>query len=182
MKSLRLQSSDMAPGSLAYNGVGGVTLEGYPRDYDGVDVSFTIWSCGGASGSCSVQEDASDPDALVCEFGPRVIRDGLKRMLPGETWRFWVAADVADRRFGRPLPERLLPTGSLVVDITLRSINPEAVFSYKMTAESRALNQEWERRPETILLRGMGVAVQFLPWAWFYYQSSGGADQLFPSF
>ncbi|CAK0792275.1 unnamed protein product, partial [Prorocentrum cordatum] len=61
------------PGAVAYNGVGGVSLEGYPRDYDGVNVSFTVWSCAGATGSCSVLEDAEDPGALVCEFGPQVI-------------------------------------------------------------------------------------------------------------
>jgi hypothetical protein len=137
MKSLRLQSSDADPGAVAYNGVGGVSLEGYPREYDGVNVSFTIWTCGGATGSCSVLEDAEDPGALVCEFGPPVIREGLTSMLPGETRRFWISADVADRRFGRPLPERILPMGSLVVDMTLRSIDREAVFSYVMTPESR---------------------------------------------
>lgn len=180
MKSLRLQSSDADPGAVAYNGVGGVSLEGYPREYDGVNVSFTIWSCGGATGSCSVLEDADDPGALVCEFGPPVIREGLTSMLPGETRRFWIPADVADRRFGRPLPERILPMGSLVVDMTLRSIDREAVFSFVMTPESRKLIEEKERRPETILLRGVGVGVQFLPWAYFYYQHAEADSLLAP--
>jgi len=176
LRSLRLRSSDADPGAIAYNGVGGVSLEGYPRDYDGVNVSFTVWSCAGATGSCSVLEDAEDPGALVCEFGPQVIREGLTSMLPGETRRFWISADTADRRFGRPLPERVLPMGPLVVDMTLRSIEREAVFSYIMTPESRKLIEERENRPETILLRGVGVGVQFLPWAYYYLQSAEQAD------
>ncbi|CAK0792276.1 unnamed protein product [Prorocentrum cordatum] len=97
-------------------------------------------------------------------------------MLPGETRRFWISADTADRRFGRPLPERVLPMGPLVVDMTLRSIEREAVFSYIMTPESRKLIEERENRPETILLRGVGVGVQFLPWAYYYLQSAEQAD------
>jgi len=159
-----------------------VSPEGYPRDLDGVNVSFTTWTCGGAAGSCSVLEDGEDPGALVCEFGPPVIREGLTSMLPGETRRFWISADVADRRFGRPLPERILPMGSLVVDMTLRSIEREAVFSYVMTPESRKLIEERESRPETILLRGVAVGVQFLPWAYFYNQQTEGADSVVDTF
>jgi len=170
MKNLRLQSSNSDPGSIAYNGMGGMSLEGCPRELDGVNFTFTVWSCNGAGGSCSLAEVGEDSTALVCEFGPTGIREGLKSMLPGESRRFWVPAEVRDRRFGRPPPDRFLPTGSLVVDMTLRSFERDAVFGYEMSEEATKLAKEVEERPQNILVRAIGVGVQFLPLAWFLFQ------------
>jgi len=47
-----------------------------------------------------------------------------------------------------------------------------------MTPESLKLIQERENRPDTILLRGVGVGVQFLPLAYYYYQHAEKADSL----
>jgi len=170
MKHLCLQSSDAEPGNLAYNCVGGLQREGHPRDVDGINCSFTVWSCTEAMGSCKVVEDGVDAKALICEFGPRGIKEGLKSMLPGETRRFWIPAEVKDRRFGRPEPDRYLPGGSLVVDLTLHSIDRESVFTYKMSTEAKELIQQRERHPLKILIRGIGVGIQFLPFLWYIQQ------------
>mmetsp|Transcript_14462 Transcript_14462/g.27994 ORF Transcript_14462/g.27994 Transcript_14462/m.27994 type:complete len:391 (+) Transcript_14462:46-1218(+) len=174
MKNLKMQSSEADPGSVVYNGVGGLQLEGYPRDVDGISCTFTVWCCTGASGSCTVVEDGEDSDALVCEFGPDCIKEGLKGMLPGETRRFWIPAEIEDRRFGRPPPDRYLPGGCVVVDVTLHSITREAVFTYNMSKEAFEFSMEKERLPGRILLRAIGVCVQFLPFAWYIQQQQAG--------
>jgi hypothetical protein len=179
MKNLRLQSSEADPGNIAYNGVGGVQLEGYPREVDGINCTFTVWSCTDASGSCNVVEDGEDSDALVCEFGPNGIKEGLKSMLPGETRRVWIPAEINDRRFGRPPPDRYLPAGSLVVDMTLRSITREAVFTYNMSQEAAEFSTEREMQPGRLLLRAIGVGVQFLPLAWYIQQRQQQAADTF---
>lgn len=174
MRNLCLQSSEADAGNMAYNGVGGVQLDGYPRELDGINYTFTVWSCMGASGSCTVVEDGEDSEALVCEFGPPVLKEGLKSMLPGETRRFWVPAEQEDRRFGRPPPDRYLPGGCVVVDVTLHSITREAVFTYNMSKEAFEFSMEKERLPGRILLRAIGVCVQFLPFAWYIQQQQAG--------
>jgi len=181
MKNLRLKSSETDPGNFAYNGFGGVQLEGYPRELDGINCTFTVWSCTDGSGNCRVAEDGDDASALVCEFGPRCIKDGLKSMLPGETRRFWIPAEVDDRRFGRPPPDRYLPAGSLVVDVTLHSITREAVFNYNMSDESAKLSIEREQQPGRLLLRAIGVGVQILPLAWYVQQQQQQAGDNFDS-
>jgi len=170
MKNLRLQASEADPGNFAYNGVGGVQLEGYPREIDGINCTFTVWACTDSSGCCRVVEDGEDSEALVCEFGPKGIKEGLKSMLPGETRRFWIPAEITDRRFGRPPPDRYLPVGSLVVDMTLHSITREAVFTYNMSDEAAKFSTERELQPGRLLLRAIGVGVQFLPLAWYLQQ------------
>eukprot|EP00440_Ansanella_granifera_P057597 gb/GFBE01062444.1/.p1 GENE.gb/GFBE01062444.1/~~gb/GFBE01062444.1/.p1 ORF type:complete len:176 (+),score=40.41 gb/GFBE01062444.1/:1-528(+) len=151
-----------------------------PREMDGVHIHYTVWRCQGAVGSCSTLEEEDDPMALVCEFGPDGIKEGLKNMVPGESRRFWISKEAKDRRFGRPAPERFLPHGDLVVDITLQSIDREAVFDYQLSDEALELCQERERRPVEILKRGLGVAIQILPWVYIYFSSKETNPETLP--
>lgn len=168
-RTMRLRGPTADGGSASWNFKlsGGFAPAECPREFDGVDFAFTVWTCRGASGICSIHEEGEDDKALVCEFGPKIIRESLQRMVPGETRRFWIPDSIEDRRFGRPIPDAFLPPGMLVVDIRLRSIEREAVFSYERSAESIAFGEARDMRPQILLPRTLGVGVQILA-VWWY--------------
>eukprot|EP00435_Cladocopium_sp_Y103_P049615 s3144_g15.t1 len=139
VKSSLLQRSPAAAGGMAWNGMAGFSPSSCPRDFDGVHVAYTVWDCRGASGTCNMLQEGEDEGALVCEFG--AMKRGLSTMIPGESRRFWISSEVKDRRFGRPPPERALPSGDVVVDLTLLGIEREAVFEYKLSDEAIKLGE-----------------------------------------
>lgn len=163
--------SPSSSAGVAWNGMGFSPSE-LPRDFDGVHVKFAVWRCDG--GSCRMQQEGEDDRALVCEFGP--MKEGVLRMLPGETRRFWVDKTTEDRRFGRPVPERFLPNGDLVVDLTLLGIDREAVFEYKLSDAALEMRQLREQNPIIVAQRAVGVGVQLCAWAlmYSYYQDPAG--------
>eukprot|EP00441_Pelagodinium_beii_P028148 CAMPEP_0197709548 /NCGR_PEP_ID=MMETSP1338-20131121/128512_1 /TAXON_ID=43686 ORGANISM="Pelagodinium beii, Strain RCC1491" /NCGR_SAMPLE_ID=MMETSP1338 /ASSEMBLY_ACC=CAM_ASM_000754 /LENGTH=310 /DNA_ID=CAMNT_0043293483 /DNA_START=149 /DNA_END=1081 /DNA_ORIENTATION=+ len=173
-QSTLLRASDRGGGSLTYNGMGGLAPAECPREMDSIDIAFTIWSCKGAT-SCKVQDEGEDDFALVCEFGPEGLKKGIKSMVPGERRRFWISADEADRRFGRPAPDRFLPAGEVVVDIELRSIQREGVFEFTSSPESLELARRRDESLPVLTKRAFGVGIQILPLLWFLKQS--GQDE-----
>ncbi|CAJ1411195.1 unnamed protein product [Effrenium voratum] len=167
VKTSVLQSSEeVGDGDLAWNGMDGFSPANCPREFDGVHVTYRVWSCQGASGACNLLQEAEDPDALVCEFGS--LKKGIMQMVPGETRRFWIPQDAQDRRFGRPPPDRSLPMGDLVVDLTLLDIKSEAVFTYKLSDESIKLGEIREKSPAVVAQRALGVGIQLWTWAMVY--------------
>jgi len=172
VKSSILHKSSATGGGMAWNGMAGFSLEGCPRDFDGVHVAFTVWNCHG--GSCSMLQEGEDAKALVCEFG--ALKRGLSDMIPGESRRFWIPGDVKDRRFGRPPPESSLPFGDLVVDLTLLGIEREAVFDYKLSEEAIKLGEERERNPVVVAQRALGIGIQLWTWSLVYSYYQGAED------
>jgi len=167
---LRSSDTDIDTGSLTYDGMGGFAPAECPRELDSIDIAFTIWYCPGSSGSCKALEQGEDATALVCEFGPESLKKGIKNMIPGEARRFWVSADVTDRRFGRPAPDRFLPAGEVVVDIEVRSIGREGVFEFQSSPETLELVRQRDESLPVITKRALGVGIQILPWAWLLSQ------------
>jgi len=169
-----LRSSSSSAEGIEWNGMGGFAPSGRPRDFDGVHVKFAVWRCDGASGTCRLQQEGEDERALVCEFSS--LKEGVLQMLPGESRRFWVSDTVEDRRFGRPVPERFLPNGNLVVDITLLGIQREAVFDYKLSDEALEVRNARDRNPIVMLQRAFGVGFQLCVWTlmYSYYQDPAG--------
>lgn len=167
-KYMTLLTSNLEPGPSTWES-GGFGPAACPRAADGVNIIFVVWGCRDGSRRCSILEEGEDPRALVCEYPP-VIQNGLKLMTPGETRRFWIPALLKDRRFGRPVPDRFLPPGDLVVDIHLRSVEKEAVFNHNHSPEALKLIEEREWSPRTLLIRGSMVCLQFAPWVYFYNQ------------
>lgn len=176
VKSSLLQRSSATAGGMAWNGMAGFSPSSCPRDFDGVHVAYTVWDCRGASGTCNMLSEGEDEGALVCEFG--AMKRGLSTMIPGESRRFWISSEVKDRRFGRPPPERSLPFGDVVVDLTLLGIEREAVFEYKLSDEAIKLGEMRDKTPAVVAQRALGVGIQLWTWAlvYSYYQQPQDMD------
>lgn len=163
VKSLNLHTQSATSGSLAWQPLGGFADAECPRALDGVDVSFVVWACRGPAGKCQLVQKGEDPTALICEYGPRGIRESLQRMVPGDSRRFWIPKEIEDRRFGHPPPDRFLPVGDIVVDLTLRSIDREAVFEYKLNEDQIRIQDASQRHPIMLAKRALGVLLSFVP-------------------
>jgi len=163
VKSMNLHMQSPNSGSLAWQPLGGFADAECPRALDGVAVSFVVWACRGPAGKCEIVQKGEDPTALICEYGPLGIRDSLQRMLPGDSRRFWIPKEIEDRRFGHPPPDRYLPVGDIVVDLTLQSINREAVFVYQLNEDQLARQAANERHPITFVKRALGFAIYNMP-------------------
>jgi len=182
VKSLTLRSSILDAGSVEYDGAGGFSPGACPREMDTVNITFEVWRCRSPA-DCVLIEVGDDPAALICETGPEGFKQGLRRMVPEEIKRFWIPTAAVDRRFGQPLPDgRVLPPGDVIVDVTLHSIERDAVFDYQLTDAAIKLSQQRERSPERILQRALGVGIQFLPWAWFYHHQQEATNAAIPQF
>ncbi|CAJ1393434.1 unnamed protein product [Effrenium voratum] len=164
VKTTVLQESESARAAVTWNGMNGFSPSNCPREADGVHVAWRLWNC--AQGACSLLHEEEDDKALVCEFGS--LKKGILTMVVGETRRFWIPWDAPDRRFGRPVPERALPAGDLVVDLTVLGIEREAVFDYKLSEETLKLVNARERSLPVLASRAVGVGIQVFAWAMVY--------------